>query len=122
MANRVHLANADEAEICLLRMVNFCGSFVAFAIDLISYGVCTLQIEEKEIFATINQQDGMISFHDTPQDLGTSISILQELEDNMAKCMRLDERMQIMNHSLAVNKSLIQKVRELSVYGILIYL
>lgn len=53
----------------------------------------------------------MISFHDTPQDLSTSLSILHELEDTMAKCMRLDERMQIMNHSLAVDKSLIQKVR-----------
>ncbi|RDD41433.1 COP9 signalosome complex subunit 3 [Trichoplax sp. H2] len=86
MADRVHLANANEAELRLLRM-----------------------IEEKDIFATINQQDGMISFHDTPQDLGTSVSMLKDLEDNMAKCINLDERMQLMNHSLAVDKSFIRK-------------
>jgi len=38
-----------------------------------------LQIEDGEIFATINQKDGMVRFHDNPEQY-KSASMLQQLD------------------------------------------
>ena len=37
----------------------------------------TLQIEDGEIFATINQKDGMVSFHDNPEKYNNASMLLQ---------------------------------------------
>lgn len=51
-------------------------------IFLISCFLCYIQIEEGEIFATINQKDGMVIFHDDPEKYN-SPNMLKKLEDEV---------------------------------------
>ncbi|RWS22858.1 COP9 signalosome complex subunit 3-like protein [Leptotrombidium deliense] len=87
MASRVQLANAKEAEEYILRM-----------------------IEDKEIFASINQKDGMVVFLDNPEKYNTS-TMFRRLEDDMKICMYLDEKLRKMDQEIAVSSKYIQKIR-----------
>lgn len=40
------------------------------------------QIEDKEIYATINQRDGMVSFHDNPEKYN-SAKMLEDLTEQV---------------------------------------
>jgi len=45
--------------------------------------VCFLQIEDGEIFATINQKDGMVIFHDDPEKYNSPV-MLRQLEEEVS--------------------------------------
>lgn len=85
MANRVQLSGPREAEKYILNM-----------------------IEDGEIFATVNQRDGMVSFHDNPEKYN-SVSMLAKLEEEMKKCMELEDRLKTMDREISVNPQYVQK-------------
>lgn len=65
-------------------------------------------IEEGEIFATINQKDGMVIFHDDPEKYN-SPNMLKKLEDEMAVCKELDRKIQQMEEDIMVNPQYVKK-------------
>jgi COP9 signalosome complex subunit 3 len=85
MANRVQLSTKAEAEKYVLHM-----------------------IEDGEIFATVNQRDDMVSFHDNPEKYN-GISMLSKLDEEMKKCMELDDRLKKMERDITVNPQYVQK-------------
>ncbi|XP_025083044.1 COP9 signalosome complex subunit 3-like [Pomacea canaliculata] len=86
MANRVQLSGPVEAEKYVLHMIN-----------------------DGEIFATINQKDGMVRFHDNPEKYNSS-SMLLDLDREMQKCIKMDEKLREMDREIAVNPQYVQKV------------
>lgn len=85
VASRVQLSGPAEAEKYILNM-----------------------IEEGEIFATINQKDGMVIFHDDPEKYN-SPDMLQRLEYEMSMCTELDRRIQAMEEEILVNPQFVKK-------------
>jgi len=85
MANRVQLSSPQDAEKYVLHM-----------------------IEDGEIFATINQKDGMVSFHDNPEKFN-NVSMLLRLDREMSACISLDEKLREMDREIAVNPQYVQK-------------
>ncbi|KAI8796795.1 COP9 signalosome complex subunit 3-like isoform X1 [Biomphalaria glabrata] len=85
MANRVQLVSPKEAEKYVLHM-----------------------IEDREIFATINQKDGMVRFHDNPENFN-SPNMLLELDKEMQRCIQLDEKLRDMDRDIAINPQYVQK-------------
>ena len=85
MANRVQLSGPREAEKYVLHM-----------------------IEDGEIFATINQRDGMVSFDDNPEKYN-SVSMLMLLDTEMQRCISLDEKLKEMDRETSVNPQYVQK-------------
>ncbi|KAK3588974.1 hypothetical protein CHS0354_043143 [Potamilus streckersoni] len=85
MANRVKLSGPKEAEKYVLNM-----------------------IEDGEIFATINQRDGMVRFHDNPEKYN-SARMLIRLDQEMQRCMQLDAKLKEMDREVAANPQFVQK-------------
>jgi len=86
MANRVGLTGgAAEAERHVLKM-----------------------IEDGAIHASINQKDGMVSFHDNPV-LNDSEAMQHHLEDQMRLCMELSNKLGEMDREISVNPQYVQK-------------
>lgn len=85
MANRVQLSGPREAEKYVLHM-----------------------IEDGEIYATINQKDGMVRFHDNPEQY-KSAAVLAQIDKEMQKCMQLDEKLKEMDREIEVNPQYVQK-------------
>ncbi|XP_052818774.1 COP9 signalosome complex subunit 3-like [Mya arenaria] len=85
MANRVKLSGPKEAEKYVLHM-----------------------IEDGEIYATINQKDGMVRFHDNPEKYNSSKMLLQ-LDQELQKCIHLDAKLKEMDNEIAVNPQYVQK-------------
>ncbi|XP_074649374.1 COP9 signalosome complex subunit 3-like [Tubulanus polymorphus] len=85
MANRVKLTDPVEAEKYVLHM-----------------------IEDGEIYASINQKDGMVSFHDNPEKYN-NISMLIKLDAEMQQCIQLDEKLQEMDREVAVDPQFVKK-------------
>jgi COP9 signalosome complex subunit 3 len=85
MANRVQLSGPREAEKYVLHM-----------------------IENGEIFATINQKDGMVSFHDNPEKYN-SVETMCMLDKQMAQSMELVHKLQEMDREITVNPLYVQK-------------
>ncbi|XP_014243020.1 COP9 signalosome complex subunit 3 isoform X2 [Cimex lectularius] len=85
VASRVQLNGPSEAERYILNM-----------------------IDEREIFATINQKDGMVIFHDDPEKYN-SPGMLCKLEDEMTLCTDLDKRIQKMEEEILVNPQYVKK-------------
>jgi COP9 signalosome complex subunit 3 len=85
MANRVQLSGPREAEKYVLAM-----------------------IEDGEIFATVNQRDGMVSFHDNPEKYN-GIAMLTQLDEEMKRCMELEEKLKTMEREVTVNPQYVQK-------------
>jgi len=85
MANRVKLPSAREAEQYVLHM-----------------------IENGEIFATINQKDGMVTFHENPEKYN-SIETMILLDKQMATSMALVQKLQEMDREITVNPQYVQK-------------
>lgn len=65
-------------------------------------------IEDGEIFAAINQKDGMVIFHDDPEKYN-SPAMLCRLEDEMTLCTELDRRIQKMEEEILVNPQYVKK-------------
>ncbi|XP_039285710.1 LOW QUALITY PROTEIN: COP9 signalosome complex subunit 3 [Nilaparvata lugens] len=85
VASRVKLSGPGEAEKYILNM-----------------------IEDGEIFATINQKDGMVIFHDDPEKYN-SPDMLQKLEYEMSICADLDRRIQEMEEEILIDSQYIKK-------------
>jgi len=85
MAYRVQLSDPKDAEKYVLHM-----------------------IEDGEIFATINQKDGMVRFHDNPEKYN-SPNMLLELDKEMQLCIQLDSKLKEMDREISVNPQYVQK-------------
>jgi len=90
MASRVKLRDAEEAESYLLEM-----------------------IEDGTIFATIDQQAGMVSFHDNPERYNTPV-MLQEIDSEVQSCIALNRRLQEMDRELQMNRQYVQRVMNMA--------
>ncbi|XP_064350912.1 COP9 signalosome complex subunit 3 isoform X2 [Camelus dromedarius] len=66
------------------------------------------KIEDGEIFASINQKDGMVSFHDNPEKYNNP-AMLHSIDQEMLKCIELDERLKAMDQEITVNPQFVQK-------------
>jgi len=90
MATRVKLRDANEAESYLLEM-----------------------IEDGTIFATIDQQAGMVSFHDDPERYNTP-EMLKKIDFEMQKCIGLNQRLQDMDRELKMNRQYVQRIMNMA--------
>lgn len=90
MAARVKLRDANEAESYLLEM-----------------------IEDGTIFATIDQQAGMVSFHDDPESYNTP-DMLKKIDLEMHKFIGLNQRLQDMDRDLKMNRQYVQRVMNMA--------
>ena len=57
-------------------------NLVNYAFTLLHFILCYLQIEDGEIYATINQRDGMVRFHDNPEKYN-SARMLVKLDEEV---------------------------------------
>ncbi|KAK3914170.1 COP9 signalosome complex subunit 3 [Frankliniella fusca] len=85
VASRVQLPSPRDAEKAILNM-----------------------IEDGEIFASINQKDGMVFFHDDPEKFNTPAA-LKRLEEEMERCTELDRKILEMDEKFLVNPAFIKK-------------
>lgn len=85
VASRVQLAGPSDAEKYILNM-----------------------IEDGEIFATINQKDGMVVFHDDPEKYN-SPQMLAKLEKEMQTCTELDKRVLEMEEEVVLTPQYVRK-------------
>jgi len=90
MASRVKLRDADEAEKYLLEM-----------------------IENGSIYATIDQQAGMVSFHNNPNQYNTS-NVINKIHSEMDKCINLNEQLVTMDNDLQVNPQYVQRMMNMA--------
>ncbi|XP_058792500.1 COP9 signalosome complex subunit 3 [Phymastichus coffea] len=65
-------------------------------------------IEDGEIFATINQKDGMVIFHDDPEKYD-SPRMLAKLEKEMAECAQLGKKVLEMEEEVVVTPQYVRK-------------
>lgn len=65
-------------------------------------------IEDGEIFATINQKDGMVVFHDDPEKYN-SPQMLANFEREMAACTKLDKRVLEMEEEVVLAPQYVRK-------------
>lgn len=66
------------------------------------------KIENGQIYATINQKDGMVVFSDEP-DKYSGPGVLKALEDELALCMEFNNRILIMDEEIQVNPQYVKK-------------
>jgi len=85
IAETVKLTSAKRAEMSILRM-----------------------IEDGEIFATINQKDGMVSFNEDPEQYDTK-KTLDLIDNNIHKSMELAEKIKTFDELIATNNLYIQR-------------
>lgn len=67
-----------------------------------------LQIEDGQIYATINQKDGMVVFKDEP-DKYSGPEVLRGLESQLAACVELDKQITQMDEEIQVNPQYVKK-------------
>ncbi|EFA11362.1 COP9 signalosome complex subunit 3 isoform X2 [Tribolium castaneum] len=65
-------------------------------------------IEDQQIYATINQKDGMVVFRDEPEKYGGP-DVLKSLEAQLAICMELDKQILAMDEDIQVNPVYVKK-------------
>lgn len=66
-------------------------------------------IEDQQIFATINQKDGMVVFRDEPEKYNGP-EVLIKLEAELGACMDLDRKIFTMDEEIQVNPQFVKKV------------
>uniref|UniRef100_A0A8B9JVF9 COP9 signalosome complex subunit 3 n=1 Tax=Astyanax mexicanus TaxID=7994 RepID=A0A8B9JVF9_ASTMX len=71
------------------------------------------KIEDGEIYASINQKDGMVCFHDNPEKYNNP-AMLHKIDQEMLKCIELDEKLKSMDQEITVNPQFVQKVPRFS--------
>ncbi|XP_021956940.1 COP9 signalosome complex subunit 3 isoform X2 [Folsomia candida] len=86
VAARVQLSSADEAEKCILSM-----------------------IQDGEIYAKISQLDGMVVFLDDNEKYDNP-KVLGKVESQISRCIDLNKRLSEMNERLATNPEFISRV------------
>lgn len=91
MAQKVKLPSAKEAETYMLNM-----------------------IKDGEIFATINQKDGMVSFHDNPEKYDNP-QIMENLTKQMFACIEMDSNIKKMDKEITTHPHYIQKCQNSSI-------
>uniref|UniRef100_A0AAQ5YXF2 COP9 signalosome complex subunit 3 n=1 Tax=Amphiprion ocellaris TaxID=80972 RepID=A0AAQ5YXF2_AMPOC len=69
------------------------------------------KIEDGEIYASINQKDGMVCFHDNPEKYNNP-AMLHKIDQEMLKCIELDEKLKSMDQEITVNPQFVQKVSQ----------
>lgn len=65
-------------------------------------------IRDGEVFATINQKDGMVSFHDNPEKYDNPV-LMNQLTNQIFKCIELDENIKRMDNEITTHPHYIQK-------------
>jgi COP9 signalosome complex subunit 3 len=65
-------------------------------------------IEDQQIYATINQKDGMVVFRDEPDKYGGP-DVLKSLEAQLTLCMELDKQILAMDEDIQVNPVYVKK-------------
>ncbi|CAG9770503.1 unnamed protein product [Ceutorhynchus assimilis] len=65
-------------------------------------------IENGQIYATINQKDGMVVFSDEP-DKYSGPDVLKTLEDELSLCMEFNNRILLMDEEIQVNPQYVKK-------------
>lgn len=86
IANTVQLENSKEAELYILRM-----------------------IQEGEIFATINQKDGMVCFHEDPEQYKTR-EITQKLDAKIRQMMSLEKKVTSMDEQISCDHAYLSRM------------
>lgn len=90
MALKVKLPSAREAESYMLNM-----------------------IKDGEIFATMNQKDGMVSFHDNPEKYNNPV-IMESLTNEMFACIKMNQNIRDMDKEITTHPHYIQKCQNSS--------
>jgi COP9 signalosome complex subunit 3 len=67
------------------------------------------QIEEGQIFASINQKDGMVSFNENPENYGDS-RMLNQLDVQIKRTIELAHKLRTVDRDIASSPLYIQKV------------
>ena len=65
-------------------------------------------IDSGEIFARINQKDGMVIFEDSPEKYN-SFEMFVQIENEMKNCIQAEECVKAMDQEIALNPKYIQK-------------
>ena len=92
IAQSVQLVSPQKAEACVLQM-----------------------IEAGEIFATINQKDGMVSFHEDAEQYDTA-SMATRLDAEVSGAMNIAARVKVVDEAVMCDKAFLTRVAEASAY------
>lgn len=87
VAARAHLSSPQEAETYLRSM-----------------------IDDGDIFAIINQKDGMVSFYDNPEKYDNA-AVLENIDRDIHYFMELDRKIQEMDSEIMVNPQYVRKAK-----------
>ncbi|PIA51306.1 hypothetical protein AQUCO_01100263v1 [Aquilegia coerulea] len=85
MANRVQLNTSKEAELHVLQM-----------------------IQDGEIFATINQKDGMVSFHEDPEQYKTC-EMIEHIDSSIQRIMALSKKLSAVDENVSCDPTYLAK-------------
>ncbi|MQL96403.1 hypothetical protein Taro_029077 [Colocasia esculenta] len=86
IASIVQLETSKEAEMHVLRM-----------------------IQDGEIFATINQKDGMVSFHEDPEQYKTC-EMIEHIDSSIQRIMALSRKLTAIDESISSDPAYVTKV------------
>nr|XP_039261206.1 COP9 signalosome complex subunit 3-like [Styela clava] len=90
VSSRAHLSSPQEAETQLRNM-----------------------IDDGEIYATINQKDGMVSFYDNPEKYNNP-AMLEAIDKDIQYFMELDRKLQEMDCQIQVNPQYVKKAKSVT--------
>ncbi|PKU75688.1 COP9 signalosome complex subunit 3-like [Dendrobium catenatum] len=86
IANAVHLNTSKEAEMRVLQM-----------------------IQDGDIFATINQKDGMVSFHEDPEQYKT-YEMIDQIDSSIQRLMALSKKLTAIDEHISCDPAYITKI------------
>lgn len=72
-------------------------------------GYLVAMIQDGEIYAKINQKDGMVVFLETKEKYD-SPAMMQKIESQILRCMELNKRLESMNDGLLTNPEYVSKI------------
>lgn len=98
IAESTKLANVAEVESSLLRM-----------------------IEDNEIFANINQKDGMVAFQEDPEHYDTN-HMLKHMDGQINRAIAIERKIRAVDDLISLNPSYVQRVRPSHIYPIYIFI
>lgn len=101
IARSVQLDTPRDAEMHVLRMVGVLSTDVWINTQkwhtFILLIPIIVQIEDGEIHATINQKDGMVSFHEDPEQY-KSVEMVEHIDSSIQRCVCLTTAIDVNNH------------------------
>ncbi|XP_020578950.1 COP9 signalosome complex subunit 3 [Phalaenopsis equestris] len=86
IANAVHLNSSKEAELRVLQM-----------------------IQDGDIFATINQKDGMVSFHEDPEQYKTC-EMIDQIDSSIQRLMALSKKLTAIDEHISCDPAYVSKI------------